>query len=1845
MLKCPHCGARVKGPDLLTGVCSSCQQRLSTSVDSGQAGFVEPDQTISTSEGSAPSGSSLEQPVVAEGGVEARMQTVLSDSFGGGFDVVAPSPAPAAEGPRDPDTGEASGDEPPVLEDDSSASKTFLSEEVNAGTADDIAGGGRTFDDDTGGDRTIVTDDDAIDVEAGLKTLGMDGLPAGNGNEAALRTIAMDGAAAEADADRTFVADDESLASGEGEADKTLVSDSFGSASGDQDATLVSDDVPEELIRTVHAEWGDAGSARAGATLKGRDPKFRGAKSTLVIKTKSLRDIKVTPSPARDFEAEYELLKVLGEGGMGVVYDARQTSIDRSVALKMIKGTAAENDRQQAKFLAEAVVTGDLDHPNIVPIYDVGRNDHGALFYSMKKVSGTPWDKVIGKMSLAENLEVLMKIADAVAFAHARGVVHRDLKPENTMLGEYGEVLVMDWGLAQPSRTFRKSASITETSSMGGTPAYMAPEMATGPLEKITHLSDVYLLGAILYEIVTGKPPHQGKNAMKCLMAAARNELTPTDKTGELIDIAKKAMAASPQDRYPDVPSMQKAIREYLSHTESISLSSRAEDDLADAKKSDDYQQYSKALFGFQEAHELWHGNHRAQAGIAEAQLAYATSALRKGDYDLGLSLLDEQDAEHQLLRQKLLSDKQEREARTKRIAALKRMLATGVAVGFLGAVVAVVWISYEANRARTAEGIATKEKEAAVLARDQEAIAKQAAIDSAQQEALAKQAALDSAKQEAIAKQQALAAKDLAEQKEREAVDAAKKEALARQEEEKARMAAVAARDKEEMAKKEAVAARDKEELAKKEAVAAKDVAEKAQLEEMKAKVEAEVARDQAVEARKLEEIAKKREEYEAYIAQIGLAAAKINENAFESARDLLVGCKPELRNWEWGRLMHLCSQSARTFPGEAPLDALAVSSDGQWFATGGWDGKARVWNRETGQVRHVLKHGGLYVHAVAFSADGRWLATGGDDPAGFVQIWDVATGQRAKTFEGHEDAVVGVAFSRDGSRLLTSSYDKTARLWDVASGKELKALRGHTWWVWQAAFSPNEDRVVTVGQDGIAIVWDLEADRRSPPFTGHEGPVYCAAFSPDGGAVVTGGYDRRLLVWRPDELKPFNYRNLEHGGNVAEPVKFRALEGHANRVHSVCFSKDGRLLLSGSYDNTVRLWDYSAGSILQTFRGHDSWVRAAVFAPDGRTLLSASHDDTVREWSIAGYEELRALQGRRLEGHADAVLFAAYSPDQQSVVTASRDRSARVWDARTGAERSVLAEGHAFLASSAKFFDGGRKLVTAAVDNTARVWDVASGTQLMRFNRTGRAAVAAVSPDERWLLTGGADKQAQLWDLSTGELVQTYQGHTTEVTAAGFSPGGTQIVTGDTKGHVIVWNRQTGERIRDLRGHSRRIYAVAFTPQSDRILTASGDKTVAQWGAATGKEIPGATLKHPDGVLALALSNDGRRAVTSCGDGRVRQWDLAAATAEQTIGPFAGPIYSLALSAEGNRLLTAHAEERVVRLWDLTNGRDLQLPRDDGTLGPVVDLSRRGGLLWSVAFAQGDDILTVGGSEARLWDVRNGKEKMSFSPHGAVASAHFSPDNKWVITGSWDNSAKIWDVESRRAVFKLEGGHDGFVNSATFTPDGRFAVTAGDDGRVVFWDVRASGENGGTPPIAKTIPAHYDRTLCVTFSRDGQWLVSTSSDKTARLWNAETGQHVRTFTGHAWAVMSADFSQDGARLITGSEDTQAKVWDAATGECLLTLAGHTAPVASVAFAPDGARVLTGSQDQAAKLWDAVTGKEILTLSRHTEDVTSVAFSPDGKQILTASRDGTALIWLALDWKKAADAVTAVNR
>ena len=417
-------------------------------------------------------------------------------------------------------------------------------------------------------------------------------------------------------------------------------------------------------------------------------------------------------------DAEYEIGDKLGEGGMGAVYRARQGSVDRGVALKMVKKNQGTTDAQD-RFLAEAVVTGALEHPNIVPIYDLGVNTDDELFYAMKEVKGHAWTDSIDTVSLEENLEVIGKVSDAIAFSHEKGIVHRDLKPDNIMIGQFGEVVVMDWGLALPTDKFEKPG-LPFTQGLAGTPSYMAPEMADLSLAPIGPAADIYLLGALLFRAVTKKAPHTGKHAHAALRAAAVNTIQWPDDgddsyDDELLGVARKAMATRPEDRYASATDFKQALRDYRSHSESRRLTDSAIDELANAETRSSYRSFERSIAALEEAMKLWSDNLRAAETLQMARLRYGQAAFQKGDLDLAELQLDEADLAHTELLKSIREQRAEREAQAQRLRRLKRTAASLAAVVFLTVSVSAVMI----NSARN------KEK----AAKEQEAIAKTEAV------------------------------------------------------------------------------------------------------------------------------------------------------------------------------------------------------------------------------------------------------------------------------------------------------------------------------------------------------------------------------------------------------------------------------------------------------------------------------------------------------------------------------------------------------------------------------------------------------------------------------------------------------------------------------------------------------------------------------------------------------------------------------------------------------------------------------------------------------------------------------------------------------------------------------------------------------------------------------------------------------------------------------------------------------------------------------------------------------------------------------------------------------------
>ncbi|MEZ4316089.1 MAG: serine/threonine-protein kinase [Myxococcota bacterium] len=414
-----------------------------------------------------------------------------------------------------------------------------------------------------------------------------------------------------------------------------------------------------------------------------------------------------------DGRAELAFGDTIGTGGMGIVRAAEQVRLGRTVAVKSIRPEVSDQDATR-KLLAEAWMTGSLEHPNIVPVYDIAVDAEHTPHIVMKRVTGVEWESVMddaGAVSerfgthdlLAWNLGILVQVCNAVHFAHSRGVVHRDLKPQNVMIGAFGEVYLVDWGIAASlHRDAEQRIPHVSNTRIAGTPRYMAPEMVR--CEPVSIPTDVYLLGGVLHRVLTGSPPHRGWSIREILDGALGFEARfGPDVPAELADLVRDAMKAEPSERIPTAEAFRQRIVEFLEHRGSSHIAEQARvrlqalhDELAGARdRTTIYGHLGACRFGFQEALSAWPGNPGAQEGLRTALtavLCYELDARDPRAASLLVSELGETDptllADLERLRTEVDAQERKRRAleidRDPRIGQRTRVFVVGMLAGFM---------------------------------------------------------------------------------------------------------------------------------------------------------------------------------------------------------------------------------------------------------------------------------------------------------------------------------------------------------------------------------------------------------------------------------------------------------------------------------------------------------------------------------------------------------------------------------------------------------------------------------------------------------------------------------------------------------------------------------------------------------------------------------------------------------------------------------------------------------------------------------------------------------------------------------------------------------------------------------------------------------------------------------------------------------------------------------------------------------------------------------------------------------------------------------------------------------
>jgi WD40 repeat protein len=579
--------------------------------------------------------------------------------------------------------------------------------------------------------------------------------------------------------------------------------------------------------------------------------------------------------------------------------------------------------------------------------------------------------------------------------------------------------------------------------------------------------------------------------------------------------------------------------------------------------------------------------------------------------------------------------------------------------------------------------------------------------------------------------------------------------------------------------------------------------------------------------------------------------------------------------------------------------------------------------------------------VLSAAFSPDGTRIVTTSYDRT--ARIWNAATGEQIAILEGHEHSVTYASFSRDGSRIVTASNDQTARVWDAVTLKQIAVMRGHTQMLHSANFSPDGSRVVTAGGDNTARIWDAASGKEiailgeKKSWGGYGfGTIATAAYSPDGALIVTAEHAGSVRIWDAETARQVSV--------ITIPDQL---------FYSAAFSPDGSRIVTSSSDKTARIFETATGKELAVMRGHEAVVWTAAFNPDGTRIVTVSTDKTARIWDVA--------KGQFIDGFRTLGAYprtGAFSPDGSRVLVALEDRTARIFAVGATHELAIMV-GHEDILYAAAASPDGTRIATASRDKTARIWDAATGKEITLLRgHTGLLTSATFSPDGTRVATASGDKTARIWDVATGKEIAVLTGHTMDVKTAVFSRDGSRILTGAIDGTARIYDAATAKEIMVLKGHKDMIMSAAFSLDGSRIVTASVDKTARVWDAATGKEI--AVLgEHTNFVMYAAFSPDGSRVVTASDDETARVWD-ATSGRQLAVLPHGKQVFSASFSPDGTRIVTA-AKTNAVHIWDAATAREIAV------------LRRRGSFVRFAAFHP-DGVRVVVASEdktARIWDA----------------------------------------------------------------------------------------------------------------------------------------------------------------------------------------------------------------------------------------------------------------------------------
>jgi WD40 repeat protein/serine/threonine protein kinase len=1246
--------------------------------------------------------------------------------------------------------------------------------------------------------------------------------------------------------------------------------------------------------------------------------------------------------PGAIIAGRYKLLEQIGEGGMGAVWVAEQSEpVRRRVAIKLIK-PGMDSRQVLSRFEAERQALAVMDHPNIAKVYDGGMTSEGRPFFVMEYVRGVPLTQYCddARLTVARRLALFTQVCQAVQHAHQKGIIHRDLKPSNILVCLYdGQPVpkVIDFGLAKAiHQPLTDNTLYTAHGLMVGTPLYMSPEQAEFNNLDVDTRTDIFSLGVILYELLTGTTPLE-KAQFK---DAAFNEILRLIKEEE-----------------PPRPSLKLSTLSKIDVRAHSSLASIA------ALRGVEPAQLSRIVKGDLDWIVM-------KSVEKERSRRYATA----GDLarDIERYLHDEPvEACPPSAGYRLKKFSRKHRAALVTAAAFGLLLLAGIAIS-----------TWQAVRATIAEGHAKDQSVAATEARDRESKARRKAEKAgaeARQARAREETARRSAEADRDAKQEALVRAD--------GLRISAEAAAARHSD--PGLALLLAIEGVQRVPNHLTYATLYDALAssrQRRTIAGPLI--EIQFARLGPSGQSLVAAGDLRGEDAASPLpggacvfdpltSRLRALWPGYRCTLGdfdlspdgkRAAAAIEGSAWvryaaaSRPRHVFTDRVAYLWDPETGRdTIHLRGHKDR-------VTSVRFSPDDTKVLTASWDGTVRVWDAATGQELHVMAGHQCALAAARFNADGTRaisLTTNGLRQTEYPAPQSAADGESALELDPGVQDLAGAAFDGRTPSVQSSSFAGEAsfgRIWNVVSGElvaELQKARpglftfGTVWHPTAANFSPDGSQVAVAFSEGVAAIWDATGGGQEKLLlAGHEGEVFDIAYEPGGQRLATAGSDRTARLW-----------------DTATGQELLRLRGHQDAVRSVRFSSDGKLLLTTSLDRTARVWDTRTGEEVANLQGHTNVVAWADFLAN---QIVTAGDSTVRAWDSGKPDEL----GTILSGGPGELTALEFSPDSGRLLTATddadgqADEMARIWDVASGKQVLTLGQGR-FLGAirSAQFLAGGTQVLTASTTSKAtvngavingsavHVWDARSGDDLRPdLNNGTGATVAVASRDSRWIASvtdgyqrvcgrglvttnfqsGGSAEAGivRIWNAADGRAISQLPTEVSDDCVPQFSPTGDRVlVSAQYEGPARVHDVQTGRELFSLSPQLQSPIAAMYSPSGKTIAVSTRDRRIALYNAEDGRPLAAAIDGLPRDATRLVFAADSGRMVAICGAVAV-VCDLAQAKIVTELKGHEKPIRSLAITRDGQYVLTGSDDQTAV-LWDAGSGRILAIYR--GHTAPV--------------------------------------------------------------------------------------------------------------------------------------------------------------------------------------------------------------------------------------------------------------------------------------------------------------------